>query len=178
MGFTGGVQAAFANTRSGLVLVTGVGSGGGPHVKLFRMTDLETGAATQVGPGFMAYDPGFTGGARVAATADQAGDLLIVTGVGSGGGAHVKVFRVSNLSSGAAVQLRLRSRVPGRRERRRPLQGSQHQAAFPDVFPPGWDLAHPPVIRRLRARRPPAPRPGACRCRRGPDVRRETARPL
>jgi hypothetical protein len=53
----------------------------------------------------MAYDPGFTGGARVAATADQAGNLIIVTGVGSGGGAHVKVFRVSNLSTGDAVQL-------------------------------------------------------------------------
>jgi hypothetical protein len=103
-GFTGGVQAAFANTWSGLVLVTGVGSGGGPHIKLFRVTDLATGAVTQVGPGFMAYDPGFTGGARVAATADPAGNLLIVTGVGSGGGAHVKAFR-SNLGAGAAVQL-------------------------------------------------------------------------
>jgi hypothetical protein len=104
-GFIGGVQAAFANTRSGLVLVTGVGSGGGPHIKLFRVINLETGAVRQVGPGFMAYDPGFTGGARVAATADEAGNLIIVTGVGSGGGAHVKVFRVSNLGTGDAVQL-------------------------------------------------------------------------
>jgi hypothetical protein len=104
-GFTGGVQAAFANTRSGLFVVTGVGSGGGPHIKLFRVTNLQTGAVTQIGPGFMAYDPGFTGGARVAATADPAGSLVIVTGVGSGGGAHVKVFRVSNLATGDAVQL-------------------------------------------------------------------------
>jgi hypothetical protein len=105
MGFTGGVQAAFANTRLGLFVVTGVGSGGGPHVKLFRVTSLQTGAVTQVGPGFMAYDPGFTGGVRVAASADAEGNLLIVTGVGSGGGAHVKAFRVTDLTTGAAVQL-------------------------------------------------------------------------
>jgi hypothetical protein len=104
-GFTGGVQATVIRVQGSLYLVTGVGSGGGPHIKLFKVTDLATGAVTPVGGGFFAYDPGFTGGARVAATTDAAGNLLIITGVGSGGGAHVKVFQVTNLATGAVVQL-------------------------------------------------------------------------
>jgi len=104
-GFTGGVQATFVKVGADVYIVTGVGSGGGPHIKLFRVTDLATGSVTQLGGGFMAYDSGFTGGARVAATADAAGNLLIVTGVGSGGGAHVKVFQVTNLATGDVMQL-------------------------------------------------------------------------
>jgi 6-phosphogluconolactonase (cycloisomerase 2 family) len=104
-GFTGGVQATIVRTAAGVFVVTGVGSGGGPHIKLFKITDLATGAVTQIGPGFMAYDLGFTGGARVAATADEAGNLFIITGVGSGGAAHVKVFKVTDLVTGDAVQL-------------------------------------------------------------------------
>jgi streptogramin lyase len=104
-GFTGGVQATLARTGAGLFFVTGVGSGGGPHVKLFRVTDLAAGTVVQVGPGFLAYDAGFTGGARVAATAYGSGNLLIATGVGAGGGPHVKVFQVTDPTTGAVVQL-------------------------------------------------------------------------
>jgi DNA-binding beta-propeller fold protein YncE len=104
-GFTGGVQATLVRAQGGLFLVTGVGSGGGPHIRLFRVTDLLTGAVTPVGPGFFAYDAGFTGGARVAATTDPDGNLLIVTGAGAGGGPHVKVFRVTDLVTGAVVPL-------------------------------------------------------------------------
>jgi streptogramin lyase len=104
-GFTGGVQATVAQVGGELFVVTGVGSGGGPHIRLFEVTDPAAGTVVPVGPGFMAYDPGFTGGARVAATVNVAGDLLIVTGVGSGGGPHVKVFRVTDLATGAVVQL-------------------------------------------------------------------------
>jgi DNA-binding beta-propeller fold protein YncE len=104
-GFTGGVQATLVQVRNGVFLVTGVGSGGGPHIRIFRVTDLLTGAVTPLGPGFFAYDPGFTGGARVAATTDPGGNLLIVTGAGAGGGPHVNVFRVTDLVTGAVVQL-------------------------------------------------------------------------
>ena len=69
------------------------------------MTNLQTGAVTPVGPGFMAYDPAFTGGARVAATTDADGSLIIVTGVGSGGGAHVRVFRLDNPGTGLVTGL-------------------------------------------------------------------------
>ncbi len=104
-GFTGGVQATLVQVGGDFFLVTGVGSGGGPHVKLFKITNLATGSVVQIGGGFMAYDPAFTGGARVAATTDGAGRLLIVTGVGVSGGPHVKVFRVTDLATGAVVQL-------------------------------------------------------------------------
>jgi hypothetical protein len=104
-GFVGGVQATLVEVGGETFIVTGVGSGGGPHVKLFRVTDLAAGAVTQVGPGFLAYDAGFTGGARLAATVDPAGNLLIVTGVGSGGASHVKVFQVTGLATGDVLQL-------------------------------------------------------------------------
>jgi hypothetical protein len=104
LGFLGGVQATLVQVAGGLFVVTGVGSGGGPHIKVFRVTDVATGAVTQIGGGFLAYDPGFTGGARVAASTDAAGNLLVVTGVGSGGGAHIKVFQVDP-TTGDAVQL-------------------------------------------------------------------------
>jgi hypothetical protein len=104
-GFIGGVQATLVQAGGDIFVVTGVGSGGGPHIKLFKITDFATYEVTPVGGGFFAYDLGFTGGARVAATTDTAGNLLIVTGVGSGGGAHVKVFQVTDLATGAVVQL-------------------------------------------------------------------------
>jgi hypothetical protein len=104
-GFLGGVQATLVKTRFDTFVVTGVGSGGGPHIKLFRVTDFATGAVEQVGPGFLAYDVGFLGGVRVAATVDVAEQMLIVTGVGAGGGAHVKVFRVTSEVTGDVVQL-------------------------------------------------------------------------
>jgi hypothetical protein len=104
-GFLGGVQAAVVAVGADVFVVTGVGSGGGPHIRLFKVTDLGDGIVAPVGGGFFAYDLGFTGGARIAATTDTAGRLLIVTGVGSGGGAHVKVFLVTDLAAGAVVQL-------------------------------------------------------------------------
>jgi hypothetical protein len=104
-GFTGGVQATPVTVGGSVYLVTGVGSGGGPHVRLFRVTDLASGAVTPLGPGFLAYHASFTGGVRVAATTDANGQLFIVTAAGPSGGPHVKVFQVSNLVTGAVVQV-------------------------------------------------------------------------
>lgn len=69
------------------ILVTGAGAGGGPHVRVFRGSD------GQELFNFFAYDPGFTGGIRVAAC-DLNGDGVpdIVTGVGPGGGPNVRAF--------------------------------------------------------------------------------------
>ena len=87
--FTGGVRVAQADVNGDGVpdVVTGVGPGGGPHVKLF---DGRTGALILQ---FFAYSPTFTGGVNVA-IGDVTGDgkADIITGTASGGGPHVKVF--------------------------------------------------------------------------------------
>jgi hypothetical protein len=68
-------------------IVAGAGSGGGPHVRVFRADGKLLNA------GFFAYDQRFRGGVFVAA-GDVDGDGVdeIVTGPGVGGGPHVKVF--------------------------------------------------------------------------------------
>jgi len=74
-------------TSTAADVITGVDAGSPPHVKLFDATSAETGS-------FLAYGAGFTGGVRVAA-GDISGDGLddIITGAGSSGGGHVKVFQ-------------------------------------------------------------------------------------
>jgi len=95
--FTGGVNvAAGALDNGGLAsIVTGPGPGGGPNVKAF------TAAGGQL-VSFMAYDPGFSGGVRVAAgLLDGLPTGVIVTGPGSGGGPHVRVFTGAGTASGS-----------------------------------------------------------------------------
>ena len=93
--FTGGVFVATGRIDGapGTQIITGPGPGGasrGPHVKIFRANGV------QLGPGFMAYTPGFTGGVRVASGCDFDGDDRdeVVTGAGPGGGPHVRVFKL------------------------------------------------------------------------------------
>jgi hypothetical protein len=88
--FHGGVYVAAGNVDSapGDEIVTGTGPGGGPHVKVFSGL-----AGSTLGGGFMAYDPGFTGGVTVAVgNIDGSGLSEIITGPGPGGGPHVRVF--------------------------------------------------------------------------------------
>lgn len=91
-GFTGGVFVAAGDVDGDghADIVTGAGSGGGPHVKVF------SGATGEELHQFFAYDPAFTGGVRVAA-GDVNGDGYadVVTGAGAGGGPHVKVFSLA-----------------------------------------------------------------------------------
>jgi hypothetical protein len=81
-------------------IITGAGPGGGPHVRIFKYVN---GAIAPAGGGFMAYDPGFSGGVRVGAAAlhntgnnsnptvaDRSAD--IITAPGSGGGPNVRAF--------------------------------------------------------------------------------------
>ncbi len=59
-GFTGGVCVAAVNPAGGPAgIVTGAGPGGGPHVAVFG------GPSLAPGPGFLAFDPAFTGGVFV-----------------------------------------------------------------------------------------------------------------
>ena len=87
--FTGGVFVAVGDLGNdgNLEVVTGAGFGGAPVVAVW---DPINGALLNQ---FLAYEPSFTGGVRVAIgdlTADNIPDL--VTGAGPGGGPLVKVF--------------------------------------------------------------------------------------
>src|SRR2546425_1179896 len=88
-GFRGGVFVAAGDVDGDgrAEIITGAGPGGGPNVRVFR------GDGTPLSTSFMAYDPGFRGGAFVAA-GDVDGDRRaeIITGAGPGGGPHVRGF--------------------------------------------------------------------------------------
>jgi hypothetical protein len=87
--FIGGVFVASADVNGDGFddIIVGADAGGGPHVEVFSGKD---GSLLQ---SFFAYNPGFTGGVRVAA-GDVNGDgrADIITGAGPGGGPHVEVF--------------------------------------------------------------------------------------
>lgn len=94
-GFLGGVSVTLGDVNGdGTVdVIAGAGPGGSPHVRVFSGTDLSELAS------FFAFDPAFRGGVHVAA-GDVNGDgrADIVTGAGSGGGPHVRVFSGQDLS--------------------------------------------------------------------------------
>ncbi len=87
--FGGGVYVAAGDVNGdGLAdVITGAGAGGGPHVRAF------SGAGTGELFGFMAYGT-FGGGVTVAAgDLDGDGKAEIVTGVGPGGGPHLRTWK-------------------------------------------------------------------------------------
>jgi SpoIID/LytB domain protein len=89
--FTGGVYVGCGDVdpaHPGDEIITGAGPGGGPHVKIF---DRDGNVLGQ----FMAYDPKFTGGVRVAASGAN-----VVTGPGPGGGPHVRLFNLLGTEMG------------------------------------------------------------------------------
>ncbi|HVV35893.1 MAG TPA: FG-GAP repeat protein [Acidimicrobiales bacterium] len=87
-GFQGGISVAAANEDETpqLEVIVAAGPGGGPHVKVLRVS----GGQLVEEYSFMAYDPGFRGGVSVAGSGGR-----IITGAGPGGGPHVRVFHIS-----------------------------------------------------------------------------------
>jgi Tol biopolymer transport system component len=91
--FAGGVAVATGRLDGGLpgLLLTAPGPGRPALVRLFGVGPL---GVVDRG-GFLAYDPAFLGGARVAACdLDGDGRDEVVTSPGPGGGPHVRVFAV------------------------------------------------------------------------------------
>ncbi len=89
-GFRGGVQVAVGDVNGDgkAEIVTGVGPGGGPHVRVFNRFGRNY-------TSFFAYDSGFRGGVQVAVgDLDGDGREEIVTGAGPGGGPHVRIFNL------------------------------------------------------------------------------------
>jgi hypothetical protein len=90
--FTGGVFVAAGDVDGdfGADVITSPGAGGGPHIREF------SGLTTAPLASFFAYDLSFTGGVAIAAVdATSDGHAEIVTGAGSGGGPHVRVFNAN-----------------------------------------------------------------------------------
>ena len=89
-GFQGGVTVAVGNfdATTGLDIAVAAGPGAGPHVKLFH------GDGTQLGPGFYAYAPGFTGGVDIAVVTTGTIDRIVTVPRGFGG-PHVRLFDAS-----------------------------------------------------------------------------------
>jgi hypothetical protein len=93
--FRGGVYVAAGALEGSqtAAIVTGAGSGGGPNVRIFNGSD-----ATMIAS-YFAYDPGFTGGVRVAVGAfDSQGHASIVTSPGPSGGPHVRAKDAATLA--------------------------------------------------------------------------------
>jgi hypothetical protein len=74
-------------------IITGTNGFGGPEVKAFSGATVFSNPAPTIIDDFFAYDPAFSGGARVAVM-DVNGDgkADIITGAGPGGGPHVRIF--------------------------------------------------------------------------------------
>jgi hypothetical protein len=100
--FNGGAYVAAGNIdgvpTNGTEFVTAPNAGGGPHIRPYRVNPAN-GNISELGSGFMAYTPQFTGGVRVA-VGNIDGNLNngeeIITAAGPGGGPHVRIFHLNN----------------------------------------------------------------------------------
>lgn len=95
--FPGGVFVAAGRLNGGDTdrVVTGADKGGGPHVRVLTPSGEGTGVE------FMAYDPGFKGGVRVAVCSFGEAGMRVVTSPGPSGGPHIRTFNPNGTADGA-----------------------------------------------------------------------------
>jgi SpoIID/LytB domain protein len=95
--FAGGVFVAAGRLAGGDTdrIVTGADKGGGPHVRVLTPSGDGTGVE------FMAYDPGFKGGVRVAVCNFGDAGMRIVTAPGPTGGPHIRTFMPNGAPDGS-----------------------------------------------------------------------------
>jgi hypothetical protein len=106
--FNGGVFVAVGDVTGDGVpeIVTGAGPGGGPHVRIFRVSRPPFTSSVHINPlgDFFAYSPSFAGGVRVA-VGDLDGDGVneLLTAAGPGGGPHVQAFKIDTAGRATPV---------------------------------------------------------------------------
>lgn len=105
--WNGSVRAVLATQNGVPYAVMAAGEGGGPVVKIVRLSD------NVVVKQFFAYDRDFRGGVNLAIAQLPNGDFRIVTGAGPGGGPQVNVYtsRGDLITSFMAYDASLRSGV-------------------------------------------------------------------
>jgi hypothetical protein len=108
--FTGGVRVAAADVGWGnseiAELIVGAGAGGGPHVRIFRLSFTSAGVLPVEIASFFPYPVTFTGGVYVGTVPSSAmSPPELVFGAGAGGGPHVVM--VMNESFSGNFQLNL-----------------------------------------------------------------------
>jgi hypothetical protein len=91
--FAGGVYVGAGDLSNSdrADIITGAGSGGGPNVTVYSLSNNVFTALSS----FFAYNPAFAGGVRVATVREGTSDYVI-TGAGPGGGANVILFNGLN----------------------------------------------------------------------------------
>ena len=105
--FTGGVRVAAADTNAdGFAdVICGVGSGGGPNVRVYdgKTALLSNGTSLTLLQSFFALPESFTGGVFISAgDFDNNGVADIAVGVESGGGPNVRAFNAKTLAEVAS----------------------------------------------------------------------------
>lgn len=94
-GFTGGICVGMANVSGVSDIITGVGPGAGPHVRVF------TGPSHTLLHSFFAFNLNFNLGIFIAGgdvNGDGRADIIVGTGDGTGSSPQVKTFSGANLS--------------------------------------------------------------------------------